>query len=88
MPDEKTNDAVENTKDAAGDALENAKEVAGNVWDKAKELAGEAKERIEDAINADGKTKDGSEDTRGLFEKVADAVTGDNKDDATGKEVN
>jgi len=87
MPDEKK-EAVENVKDAAGDALESAKEIAGNVWDKAKEFAGEAKERVEDAINADGKTKDGSEDTRGVFEKIADAVTGDNKEDATGKEIN
>ncbi|MGC4043020.1 MAG: hypothetical protein QM758_04385 [Armatimonas sp.] len=38
-------------------------------------------------VQTGGHTRDGSPDTRGISEKVADAVTGDNTDDKTGKRV-
>jgi vacuolar-type H+-ATPase subunit H len=83
MPDENINKA----KDAAGDMLEDAKEVAENLWEKAKDLGEQAKDRFDKAMNTDGKTKDGSDDTRDMVEKIKDAVTGDNVDDKTGKEI-
>lgn len=38
-------------------------------------------------IQTGGRAADGTPDTRGISEKVADAVTGDNIDDKTGKRV-
>ena len=38
-------------------------------------------------VQTGGRTADGSADTRGILEKTADAVTGDNTDDKTGKRV-
>lgn len=38
-------------------------------------------------IKTGGYTNDGSPDTRGILEKAADAVTGDTKDDKTGKRI-
>lgn len=38
-------------------------------------------------IQTGGTAKDGTPDTRGIMEKVADAITGDRTDDKTGKEV-
>lgn len=54
-----------------------------------------AKDRVENAlpgngvpgIQTGGHAIDGTPDTRGITEKVADAVTGDNIDDKTGKPV-
>jgi hypothetical protein len=39
-------------------------------------------------VQTGGHAVDGTPDTRGIMEKTADAVTGDNIDDKTGKRVN
>jgi hypothetical protein len=39
-------------------------------------------------VQTGGVANDGTPDTRGILEKTADAVTGDDIDDKTGKRVN
>lgn len=44
-------------------------------------------DNMQDGIQTGGHANDGSPDTRGITEKIADTVTGDNIDDKTGKRV-
>ena len=44
-------------------------------------------DNLQDGIQTGGHANDGTPDTRGITEKVADTVTGDNIDDKTGKRV-
>ena len=88
--DNKTNETVEKAKDVAGDVAEKAKDVAGDIWDKTKEIAGTVADKtkaVYEEVTEEHKAEDGTADTRGLFEKVADAITGDDKDDKTGKKI-
>ena len=78
---------------AAGlaDAAHTARDVKDNVSD----AAYRTEANIENAVGANGlpgvqtggRDADGSPDTRGITEKIADAVTGDRTDDKTGKPV-
>ena len=68
----------------AVDRVDNDNTVTGLGSDN---VAADANHVRRDGIQTGGRDYDGTPDTRGVSEKVADAVTGDRIDDKTGKPV-
>ena len=76
-------------------AVAGAEHTARDAKDNLSDAAYRAESNIENAVGANGlpgvqtggRDIDGSPDTRGITEKIADAVTGDRVDDKTGKPV-
>ena len=83
------------TTNTASTGLANAEHTARDVKDNVSDAAYRTEANIENAVGANGlpgvqtggRAADGSADTRGITEKIADAVTGDRTDDKTGKPV-
>ena len=63
--------------DRTGNPVTDTVDSAGNTYNNVRR----------EGVQTGGRDYDGSPDTRGISEKVADAVTGDNIDDKTGKPV-
>jgi len=84
---EKTSDAVtgDNLDDKTGKPVDNS-----YGWDTRKRSVYDNATTVGNGVpgvQTGGRVVDGSADTRGVTEKVADVVTGDNLDDKTGKRV-
>lgn len=77
---------VSNTTHAVGNTMGNTAHVVGNT------AAGIGNQPVIDngvpGVQTGGVANDGTMDTRGVSEKIADAMTGDVRDDKTGKTVN
>jgi|SRR5579871_1309061 len=88
-------DAKREARHAAEDLADAAHDLGRNVKHAAEDLEDEVKDDVETRrsgnrlpeIQTGGRAIDGSPDTRGVTEKIADAVTGDRVDDKTGKRV-
>ena len=78
-----------------GGTVASAEHTARDAKDNLSNAAYNTESKIENAVGANGlpgvqtggRDMDGSPDTRGITEKIADAVTGDRTDDKTGKAV-
>ncbi len=88
--------AVDGTPDTRGVTEKIADTVTGNKWDDktGKPIAGSDMRHDNNltgnnvpGVQTGGHAVDGTPDTRGVTEKIADAVTGDKWDDKTGKPV-
>ena len=80
---------------SVGSTLGNVEHTARDAKQDVSDAAYRTESKIENAVGANGlpgvqtggRNVDGSPDTRGITEKIADAVTGDRVDDKTGKAV-
>ncbi len=76
---------------AAVDRVDNDNTVTGVGHGATRDLDDVARTPVVDngvpGVQTGGRAADGTPDTRGISEKTADAVTGDNVDDKTGKRV-
>lgn len=91
--------ANDGTPDTRGIMEKTADTVTGDVYDDKtgkpvvhdSVLHGSAPAVVDNGVpgvQTGGRANDGTPDTRGIMEKTADAVTGDTRDDKTGKVVN